>query len=165
MATLVSKQPKKNPKWIGMKDQKAAIEKRFGRKFSLATLDAPVQHVAHGEHVEWLVEIIGGPVAHRGPRGFDGLVTREHHAFNVRVDFLQFAQHVDAAEIGHLDVENCRVHGVLARVFDTLAAAGGDDAMIAIFEDNPQRFAGAGLVIHDEQRWPTDRLGLQGFCC
>ncbi len=136
----------------------------FRGELLLAPLHAFIEHLADREHIEGLVKVIRRAEPHRRAGGLDGFVTREHDAFGIGIDFLQLAQDIHARQVRHLDVENGGVHGVRAGVLNALTTAGGDDALITVFENNPQRFARAGLIIHDQQSRFLRRLGWRWFC-
>ncbi len=123
----------------------------IGLQPATATGNAFVDQFPHRKHVKRFVQVIGRAVTKRCPRGLERFVAGQHDAFGVGIDRLEFAQDVHPAHVGHLDVEHRRIDGVVAGKRDPFGAAGGNHAIEPIAKHHPQRFARAGLVVHDQQ--------------
>ena len=115
----------------------------------LAVLDLPDFHPQID--VERLAQVVGGAEAHRFDRALGGGKRGNHDAEDVLVDPLGRAQHLDAADVRHLDVGDQDVHGLFLEQRDGARAVLGEQDFVAFApEHDGQQLAHRALVVHDE---------------
>ena len=107
----------------------------------------------HLEQVD--VERLAQVVARAEPHRLDGAVGRrkrgDHDAEDVLVDLLGGAQHLDAAQIRHLDVGDQQVDRLALERVDRGAAVLGQQHLVALAaEHDRQQLAHRSLIVDDE---------------
>ena len=132
----------------------------------LAVLDLLAHFHLEQIDVERLAQVVARAETHRFDGGVGRRERRDHDAEDVLIDLLRGAQHVDAAQIGHLDVRDQQIDRLALEQIDRRAAVVGEQHFVAFApqhdrEELPHR----PLIVHDENaRRPAvggrgDRLG------
>ena len=113
-------------------------------------LDVAADHLPHFARIEWLADVI----VRAQPQGFLGRFERakagEHDDGDVRIDFPDFAQAIDAARPGHADVADDRVRLLFAQNAQTGLDVIGCVNLIIGLQEHPQAFARPHFVVDDK---------------
>ena len=120
---------------------------------------------AHRLDVEWLVEVVAGPISQGLARSFEGFVSREHDDLDAWVDVLEFLEQFHAGHSVHHDVEDGDVDGLGAGDIECVGAIAGDADLVVLLEDDLEGLARAVLVIDDEKGWLCGGGGDRRFEC
>ena len=133
----------------------------------LAVLDLLADLHLEQIDVERLAQVIAGAEPHRFDGGLGRREGRDHDAEDVLIDVLRRAQHVDAAQVGHLDVRDQQVHRLALEQVDRRAAVLGEQHFVSLAaQHDRQQLAHRPLIVDDEDARAdarsVDRLdGLQ----
>ena len=101
--------------------------------------------------VERLAQVIARTEAHRFNRGVGRRERRDHDPENVLIDFLRGTQHVDAAQVRHLDVRDQQVDRLALEQIDGRAAVVGEQHLVAFApQHDRQELPHRPLIVHDE---------------
>jgi hypothetical protein len=131
----------------------AALELR-AQVDDLALERAPLERPAHEREqlvlLEGLGEVIEGAQLHGGHRRADRLHRGDQDDLDVLVDGLDALQHLDAVHAGQPDVEEDQVHLGGAEHVEGGGAVGDVHDLVVVVQDEPEGFAQAGFVVHDQ---------------
>ena len=101
--------------------------------------------------VERLAQVVARAEPHRFDGRLGGRERRDHDPEDVLVDLLRGAEHVDAAQIGHLDVRDQQIHRLALEEIDCRAAVVGQQHFVPFAtQDDRQEFPHRSLVVDDE---------------
>jgi hypothetical protein len=104
--------------------------------------------------VERLAQIVAGAQPHRLDRRLGGSKGRNHDPENVLIDFLGRAQHVDAAQVRHLDIRDQQVDRFALEQADGGAAVLGEQHIVAFApQHDGQQLAHRALIVDHENAW------------
>ena len=114
--------------------------------------------------VERLAQVVAGAEPHRFDRRLGRGERRDHDAEDVLVDLLRGAQHVDAAQVGHLDVGDQQVDRLALQRVDGGAAVLGEQHLVAFAaQHDRQQLPHRSLIVDDEDaRRTAGRGGRRG---
>ncbi len=114
-------------------------------------------------HVERLAQVIARPEPHRFHGRVGGGKRRDHDPQDVLIDLLGGAQHVDAAQVRHLDVGDQDVDRLPLERLDGRAAVLGQQHVVAFApKDNRQQLPHRPLIVHHQDAGAT-ALGRKRF--
>ncbi len=112
--------------------------------------------------VERLAQVIACAEPHRFHRRLGRRERGDHDAQNVLIDLLGRTQHVDAAQIGHLDIRYQQVDGFALEQADGGSAVFGEQNLVSFApQHNRQQLPHRSFIVDDQNaRWTT--LGGRG---
>ncbi len=101
--------------------------------------------------VEGFGDVVGGAAAQGLLGGFDALVAGDDDDGQGFVGFFDFAEEVEAVQLGHLDVEDDELGSALADFFHGFDAVGGECKLIGVRKDQLKRLPDTLFVVHDQE--------------
>ena len=113
-------------------------------------LDVAPDHFPHFARIEWLADVIVRAEPQRFLGRFERAESGQHDHGDVRIDFADLAQAIDAAGAGHANVADDRVRLFFAQDAEPGLDAIGGVNLIVRLQEHPQAFARAHFVIDDE---------------
>ena len=119
--------------------------------FLVPAREAALHNFPDIENIERLVQVFRRAIMQGGARRLQRLVAGQQHALDIRVDGLQFAEHIHSRHIRHPDIQNRNIHRIRPRIRQTFQTATGGNTVELVFENKPQRCAWPGLIIHNQQ--------------
>ena len=115
--------------------------------------------------VEGLGQVVEGAQLHRVDGGADGLDRGDQDHLDAVVHGFDALEHFDAVHLGKADVEKHEVHRAGAEPVERLLAVGGLEQVVLVLQDEPERLADSGIVIHDQDDGPHAVKGVARFGC
>jgi hypothetical protein len=108
--------------------------------------------------VERLAQVVARAESHRFDRCFRGCERGDHDPQNVLVDLFRGTQHIDAAQIRHLDVGDQQIDRLTLQRIDCRTAVVRQHDLVAFPpQDNRQQFAHRSLIVdHENARRSAD---------
>ena len=101
--------------------------------------------------VERLAQVVACAEPHRLHGGIGRREGGDHDAEDVLIDLLRGAQHVDAAQVGHLDVGNQEIDRLVLEQVDGGAAVLGQEHLVPLASQHDrQQLAHRALIVDDE---------------
>ncbi len=122
----------------------------------LAVLDLLANLHLQQIDVEGLAQIVAGAEPHRLDGGVGRRERGDHDAEDVLVDALRGAQHLDAAEVRHLDIGNQQVDRFAFERVDGSTSALGEQHLVSLApQHDREQLAHRPLIVHHQDAWRT----------